>query len=131
MQSSDDGDLRVTTNVVKDDGSRAVGTALDADSEAAKALAAGRDYSGQITLFNRLHMATYLPVAFDNGPRGAVFVGVFEFAKLQGKSEFGQHQRALVVVVLGERVLGRPTRGSSTSGSGMAMRGRSSRRAAS
>lgn len=68
--------VRVATTLKKDDGSRAVGTALDPDSDAAQALAAGRDFSGHITLFNRLHMASYLPVAFDNGTRGAVFVGI-------------------------------------------------------
>lgn len=68
--------IRAATTLKRDDGLRAVGTALDPDSEAARALAAGREYSGPITLFGRLHMATYLPVAFDNGMRGAVFVGI-------------------------------------------------------
>ena len=68
--------IRATTTLTKDDGSRATGTALDPQSEAAKALAAGQEYSGHITLFNRLHMATYLPVSFPNGRRGAVFVGI-------------------------------------------------------
>ena len=68
--------IRAATTLKRDDGSRAVGTALDPSSEAARALAAGKEYSGPITLFGRLHMATYLPVAFDNGLRGAVFVGI-------------------------------------------------------
>ena len=72
-----DGQLvRTTTTLKKDDGSRAIGTALDPTSAAAKALSAGQEYSGQITLFNRLHMATYVPVALENGARGAVFVGI-------------------------------------------------------
>ena len=68
--------FRATTTLKKDDGQRAIGTALDPESAAAKALAAGQPYTGQITLFKRLHMATYLPVAFENGTRGAVFVGI-------------------------------------------------------
>lgn len=68
--------VRAATTLKKDDGTRAIGTALDPGSEAAIALQAGRDFSGHITLFNRLHMATYLPVSFDNGTRGAVFVGI-------------------------------------------------------
>jgi len=68
--------VRAATTLKRDNGSRAVGTALDPDSEAARALTAGQEYSGQITLFGRLHMATYLPVSFDNGMRGAVFVGI-------------------------------------------------------
>ena len=68
--------IRAATTLKRDDGRRAIGTALDPDSAAARALVAGKEYSGPITLFGRLHMATYLPVAFDNGLRGAVFVGI-------------------------------------------------------
>ena len=68
--------IRAATTLKRDDGRRAIGSALDPESEAARALTAGKEYSGPITLFGRLHMATYLPVAFDNGLRGAVFVGI-------------------------------------------------------
>src|ERR1035437_6931203 len=68
--------VRVTTTLKKDDGTRAIGTALDPNSNAFKALIAEREFSGQITLFKRLHMASYLPVSFVNGTRGAVFVGI-------------------------------------------------------
>ena len=68
--------VRAVTTLTKEDGSRATGTILDPQSGAAKALAAGQTYTGPITLFNRPHMATYLPVSFANGPRGAVFVGI-------------------------------------------------------
>ncbi len=68
--------IRVATTLKKDDGKRALGTALEPESDAARALQAGKEFSGHITLFNRLHMATYLPVAFGNGTRGAVFVGI-------------------------------------------------------
>lgn len=68
--------VRAATTLKKADGQQAIGTALDPASEAARTLEAGREYSGQITLFDRLHMSTYLPVAFDNGARGAVFVGI-------------------------------------------------------
>ena len=68
--------IRATTTLKKEDGTRAIGTALDPNSAAAKALAAGKEYTGQITLFKRLHMATYLPVSFDGGTRGAIFIGI-------------------------------------------------------
>ena len=68
--------VRVATTLKKEDGSRAVGTTLDPQSAAAKALAAGSEYSGQVTLFKRPHMASYVPVSFANGTRGAVFVGI-------------------------------------------------------
>lgn len=68
--------VRATTTLKKEDGTRAIGTALDPNSQAAKSLSAGQEYSGRITLFKRLHMASYVPVSFDNGTRGAVFVGI-------------------------------------------------------
>jgi len=67
---------RAATTLKKADGVQAIDTALDTASDAARALEAGREYSGLVTLFDRLHMSTYLPVAFDNGVRGAVFVGI-------------------------------------------------------
>ncbi|WP_263770713.1 methyl-accepting chemotaxis protein [Propionivibrio soli] len=68
--------VRATTTLKKEDGTRAVGTALDPESAAAKALGARQGYSGQITLFGRKHMATYLPVELGGNLNGAVFVGI-------------------------------------------------------
>jgi len=68
--------IRATTTLKKEDGTRAFGTALDPTSAAAKALSSGQEYSGPITLFKRPHIASYVPVSFDNGTRGAVFVGI-------------------------------------------------------
>jgi len=68
--------IRATTTLKKEDGTRAVGTALDPGSPAAKALSTGQKYTGPITLFKRRHMASYVPVSFDDGTRGAVFVGI-------------------------------------------------------
>ena len=68
--------IRAATTLKKEDGSRAIGTALDPNSAAFKALELGQPYTGPITLFDRPHMATYLPVSFTNGTRGAVFIGI-------------------------------------------------------
>ena len=68
--------IRAATTLKKEDGTRAIGSALDPASAAAKALSAGQEYTGPITLFKRPHMASYLPVQFDNGVKGAVFVGI-------------------------------------------------------
>lgn len=68
--------VRFATTLLKEDGTRAIGTQLDPNSAAAKALKAGNQYSGPITLFNRPHMATYTPVSFPNGTQGAVFIGI-------------------------------------------------------
>jgi len=68
--------IRAATTLKKEDGTRAVGTALDPGSPAAKVLSTGQEYTGPITLFKRRHMASYVPVSFDDGTRGAVFVGI-------------------------------------------------------
>ena len=68
--------VRAATTLKKEDGTRAVGTVLDPQSAAAQALTAGREFVGQILLFKRPHMASYVPVSFPSGKRGAVFVGI-------------------------------------------------------
>lgn len=68
--------IRMATTLKNANGLPAVGTVLDPTSAASTALRAGRAYSGHITLFDRPHMATYLPVSFSDGTRGAVFVGI-------------------------------------------------------
>ncbi|SFN88668.1 Hpt domain-containing protein [Formivibrio citricus] len=68
--------VRAATTLKKDDGTEATGTSLDPNSDAARSLLSGQAYSGPITLFKRPHMATYLPVIFDDGTRGAIFIGV-------------------------------------------------------
>lgn len=68
--------VRAATTLKRTDGSKAIGTALEPESAAARSLMAGREYSGPITLFDRPHMATYSPVSFGNGTRGAVFIGI-------------------------------------------------------
>ena len=91
--------VRAVTTLKKEDGSRAVGTALDPDSAAAKALAAGREFSGQVTLFQRLHMASYLPVSFANGTRGAIFVGI-DYSSADDMLALA-HRMVFVVIVVG------------------------------
>ena len=91
--------VRAVTTLKKEDGSRAVGTSLDPDSAAAKALAAGREFSGQVTLFQRLHMASYLPVSFANGTRGAIFVGI-DYSSADDMLALA-HRMVFVVVAVG------------------------------
>ncbi|MBE9608561.1 Cache 3/Cache 2 fusion domain-containing protein [Chitinilyticum piscinae] len=67
---------RMSTTLLKEDGTRAVGTILKPESPAAQALKAGKTYVGPIELFGRPHMATYLPVQFANGVKGSVYIGV-------------------------------------------------------
>src|ERR1035437_5334807 len=68
--------IRMVTTLKKDEGTRAIGSVLDPESDAAKALLAGQEFSGYITVYNKLHMTTYLPVSFDNGTRGAIVAAI-------------------------------------------------------
>ena len=91
--------VRAVTTLKKEDGTRAIGTSLDPESAAARALAAGREFSGQTTLFRRLHMASYLPVALANGTRGAIFVGI-DYSSADDMLTLA-HQMVFVVIGVG------------------------------
>ena len=91
--------VRAVTTLKKEDGTRAIGTSLEPDSAAAKALAAGNEFSGQVTLFQRLHMASYLPVAFANGTRGAIFVGI-DYSSADDMLALA-HRMVFVVIAVG------------------------------
>jgi len=69
--------VRVTTSVKKENGERAVGTALDKSSPAYPALRAGRTYVGLTTLFGKQFITQYEPVRDAAGKVvGALYVGV-------------------------------------------------------
>ena len=69
--------VRVATTVRKQDGARAVGTALAAQSPALAALRNGTRYVGPATLFGKTFMTQYEPLADRAGHVvGALFVGL-------------------------------------------------------
>jgi len=69
--------VRRQTTVRKEDGSRAVGTALAADSPAQAVIRAGRTYEGSTVLFGRRFYTVYQPV-FDAAGKinGLLFAGL-------------------------------------------------------
>ena len=68
--------VRIATSVKKEDGSRAIGTALSHDSPAYASLMAGRSYTGPAQLFGRDFMTRYSPLQNEAGQIvGALFVG--------------------------------------------------------
>ena len=69
--------VRVTTSVKKENGERAVGTALDKASPAYAALREGRTYVGLAKLFGKQFITQYEPVRNAAGKViGALYVGV-------------------------------------------------------
>lgn len=69
--------VRVATSLKKEDGSRAVGTALDRMHPAYQGLLKGEEFVGKATLFGKDYMTKYLPVKDGQGKVIAVlFVGL-------------------------------------------------------
>ena len=68
--------MRAATTVKKEDGSSAVGTALDANSPALAKLKTGEPYYGDATIFGKHYVAGYVPIKDASGAIiGAYFVG--------------------------------------------------------
>jgi len=68
--------VRVATTLKKEDGSSAVGTALDANSPALAKLNNGAPYYGEATVFGETYNAGYEPIKDASGAVvGAYFVG--------------------------------------------------------
>jgi hypothetical protein len=68
--------VRTETTLMKE-GQSAVGTKLEPDSPAYKALVEKHSYTGPVTLFGRDYQANYAPLMGDGGKvTGALFVGV-------------------------------------------------------
>ena len=75
--SYDGKDFTRTETTLMQEGKAAVGTKLDHNSPAYKALAAGHSYSGPMTLFGKNYQVNYAPlIGADGKTTGALFVGV-------------------------------------------------------
>lgn len=70
------GDTRVSTNVLKEDGSRAIGTKVS-DAVANIVLKQGKEYTGQANVVGKVYESKYVPLIDNNGDIiGIWFVGV-------------------------------------------------------
>ena len=73
---SEDQYVRVATTLKKEEGTNAVGTALDANSPAIAKLNNGEAYYGDATVFGKTYDAGYEPIKDASGAViGAYFVG--------------------------------------------------------
>ena len=75
--------IRVTTNVKKPDGSRAVGTPLDPNGKAIKALLSDQAYYGIVDILGSPFLTGYEPIRGPGGTLGAAYVG-FKLTALEG-----------------------------------------------
>ncbi|ARM11044.1 MULTISPECIES: methyl-accepting chemotaxis protein [Rhizobium] len=87
--------VRISTNVKKENGDRAVGTKLAAEHPAQSVLARGEAYFGPAELFGRKFMTGYFPIKnASNANVGILFIGIpMEF--------YYQRMNELLMLVLG------------------------------
>ncbi|MBF8763896.1 methyl-accepting chemotaxis protein [Pseudomonas putida] len=82
VRSGDDF-VRISTNLKKQDGSRAIGTQLDRQHPAYAKLLAGQMYVGRAVLFDRNYMTRYVPMTDGNGRVIAVLFVGFDYTDAQ------------------------------------------------
>lgn len=75
--------IRVSTSLTKQDGSRAIGTALDHQHPAYQRLLGGQGYVGRAVLFDRSYMTQYSPVRDTSGKVIAVLFVGFDYTDAQ------------------------------------------------
>jgi len=69
--------IRVSTNIIKPDGTRAVGTYLGQNNPIRDFMLRGEVFSGEAVIFDVPYLAHYLPVLNSSGePTGILYVGV-------------------------------------------------------
>jgi methyl-accepting chemotaxis protein len=92
------GDTRVTTNVLKDDGTRAIGTKIS-EKVGNIVLKQGKEYSGEAIILNKTYEAKYIPlIDKDKKVIGIWFVGV-EKSEIEKEISKLQVSMGLVLVI--------------------------------
>ncbi len=79
---SKDGDkfVRISTNVKKADGSRAIGTVLDPNGAAISGIQAGREYQGVVDILGNPYFTSYVPMLNAKGDLVGVYYVGYEAA---------------------------------------------------
>lgn len=78
FQKIDQGFLRVSTNVMKSDGDRAVGTFIPNNSPVIKTIMKGERYQGRAFVVDDWYLTAYEPIKVDGEIKGILYTGVKE-----------------------------------------------------
>lgn len=78
FQVIDNGILRITTNVKKLNGDRAVGTFIPSDSIVYRTVMSGNKYSGRAYVVNQWYWTVYEPIFSDGEIIGVLYMGIQE-----------------------------------------------------
>lgn len=78
FQKINDGYLRISTNVLKLDGTRAVGTFIPNNSNVIKTVEKGETYYGRAFVVNDWYLTAYEPIYIDGRVQGILYVGLKE-----------------------------------------------------
>jgi methyl-accepting chemotaxis protein len=79
--------VRVTTNVQKDDGSRAVGTILDPNGKAIAAIREGKSFYGAVNILDKPYITLYEPLADASGEVIGIWYVGYPLGAFLGKIE--------------------------------------------
>lgn len=78
FQKIPQGYLRVSTNVIKENGDRATGTYIPMNSPVAQAINNGETYKGRAFVVNDWYLTAYYPIKINGEVEGILYVGVNE-----------------------------------------------------
>lgn len=78
FQKIDGGYLRISTSVLKSDGTRATNTYIPDDSPVIKTVEKGRSFNGRAYVVNDWYLTAYQPLTIHNDIIGMLFVGIPE-----------------------------------------------------
>lgn len=78
FQKVPQGYLRISTNVIGNDGNRAIGTFIPFDNPVAQAIDRGQTFTGRAWVVNDWYLTAYEPIRIDGEIKGMLYVGMPE-----------------------------------------------------